>query len=284
MSAAMPTIADKRRDFRRLHGSGCFVIPNPWDIGTARYLQSLGFKALATTSAGFAFAQGYPDNRITREMALDHIARIVAATDVPVNADFEGGFAHDPHGVAESVRLCADTGVAGLSIEDSTGDASKPLYDFDLAVARVRAARAAIDQTGGEIVFTARCEGFLVGRPDIDETIRRLKAYANAGADCLYAPGVRTREQMAAVIEAVAPKPVNILVAWPSELSVGDIAALGARRISIGSALARMAWSGFIRAAKEIADAGSFNAFAEATPSADLNKLFAEDLKRRGIA
>jgi 2-methylisocitrate lyase-like PEP mutase family enzyme len=277
----MPSIADKRREFHRLHQSGCFVIPNPWDIGTTRYLQSLGFKALATTSAGFAFSRGLPDGAVTREAMLAHIAEIAAAADVPVNADFEGGYAHEPDGVGESVRLCVETGVAGLSIEDSTGDKAKPLYDFDRAVARVRAARAAIDKAGGDVMFTARSEGFIRGRPDLDETIRRLKAYAQAGADCLYAPGLSTREQMSAVTKAVAPKPVNILMGGPSDLTVSDLADLGARRISIGGALARAAWGGFIRAAREIADAGSFNAFADAAPGGELNKLFSDVMKRR---
>ena len=200
----MPTIADKRRAFRALHEQGCFVIPNPWDVGTARYLQHLGFKALASTSAGLAFSQGLPDYAVSRDMVLAHLREIVAATDVPVNADFEGGFADAPDGVAASVTLCVATGVAGLSIEDSTHDKDHPLYDFDLAVARMRAARAAIDKAGGGVMLTARTEGFLVGRPDLDETIRRLKAFAAAGADCLYAPGLRTRELIGAVVNAVA--------------------------------------------------------------------------------
>jgi 2-methylisocitrate lyase-like PEP mutase family enzyme len=277
----MPAIAERRRQFRALHERGCFVIPNPFDIGSARYLQGLGFKALATTSAGFAFSAGYPDGGVPRDMMLAHIAEIVAATDVPVNADFESGYADDLDGVAESVRLCVGTGVAGLSIEDSSGDSAKPLYDFDHAVARVRAARAAIDKAGGEIVFTARCEAFFVGIRDLRETIRRLKAYSDAGADCLYAPALTTREEIAAVVAAVAPKPVNVLMAGPSELTVGDVAALGARRISTGSALARVAWGGFIRAADEIAERGSFKAFASATPGAELNKFFREDRARR---
>ena len=275
----MPSIADKRREFRRLHQRGCFVIPNPWDVGTTRYLQSLGFKALATTSAGFAFSRGLPDGAVTREAMLAHIAEIAAAADVPVNADFEGGYAHAPDGVAESVRLCVETGVAGLSIEDSTGDKEKPLYDFDHAVARVRAARAAIDKAGGEVVFTARSEGFIRGQPDLDETIRRLKAYAQAGAECLYAPGLGTREQIAVLIETVAPMPVNVLMGGPSALTVRDLESLGARRI--GGALARAAWGGFMRAAREIAETGSFNAFADAAPGGELNKLFSDDTKRR---
>jgi 2-methylisocitrate lyase-like PEP mutase family enzyme len=279
----MPSIADKRREFRRLHQRGCFVIPNPWDVGTTRYLQSLGFKALATTSAGFAFSRGLPDGAVTREAMLAHIAEIAAAADVPVNADFEGGYAHEPDGVAESVRLCVETGMAGLSIEDSTGDKEKPLYDFDHAVARVRAARAAIDEAGGEVVFTARSEGFIRGRPDLDETIRRLKAYSQAGADCLYAPGLSTREQISAVVEAVAPKPVNVLMGGPSALTVRDLEGLGARRISVGGALARAAWGGLMRAARAIAETGSFNAFADATPGGELNKLFSDATKRRTV-
>ena len=277
----MPSISKKRQAFRRLHESGCFVIPNPFDVGTARYLQHLGFRALATTSAGFAFSRGLPDNSVPRDMMLAHIAEIVAAADIPVNADFEAGYAHDPNGVAESVRLCCETGVAGLSIEDSTGDASKPLYDLDQALERVRAARAAIDKAGGEVIFTARSEGFIRGRPDMKETVRRLKAYAQAGADCLYAPGLKTREEMKTVIEAVAPKPVNILMGTPSDVSVNDLAKLGARRISVGGSLARAAWGAFIRAAKEIAEAGTFNGFTDAAPGADLNQLFRDDAKAR---
>jgi 2-methylisocitrate lyase-like PEP mutase family enzyme len=279
----MPSVADKRREFHRLHQSGCFILPNSWDIGTARYLQSLNFKALATTSAGFAFAQGYPDNRVTRQMVLDHCAQIADATDVPLNADFEGGFAHEPDGVAESVRLCAQTGVAGLSIEDSTGDASKPLYDFELAVARIRAARQALDKTAPDVLLTARHEGFLVGKPDLEETKRRLKAFADAGADCLYAPGLKTREQIAPVLDAINPKPFNLLIAWKTDLTFDDIAALGVRRISTGSAPARVAWGAFMRSSKELAERGTFDSYADAAMSADLNGLFGGDLKKRGI-
>jgi 2-methylisocitrate lyase-like PEP mutase family enzyme len=277
----VPSIDEKRRTFRTLHQTGCFVIPNPWDIGTARYLQSLSFKALATTSAGFAFSRGLPDGGVAREAMLAHLSEIVAATDVPVNADFENGYAHEPDAVAESVRLCIETGVAGLSIEDATGEPDKPLYDFDHAVARVRAARTAIDRTGAGVLLTGRAECFLHGRPELDEAIRRLVAYAQAGADCLYAPGIRTREQIAAVVKAVAPKPVNVLVGFASELTVADIAGLGARRISVGGALARAAWGGFIRAAKLIADNGRFDGFADAAPHADLNRLFREGFERR---
>ena len=277
----MPTITDKRRTFHDLHKSGCFVIPNPWDIGSARYLQHLGFKALATTSAGFAFWQAYPDHAISRDLALAHFQAVVAATDVPVNADLEGGFAHDPAGVAESVRLAVETGVAGLSIEDSTGDKAKPLYDFDHAVARMRAARQAIDRAGGDTLLVGRSEGFVAGAPDLDETIRRLKAYAAAGADCLYAPGIKTREEIAAIVQAVAPKPVNLVIGRPLGLTVAEVAALGVRRISLGCGLARTAWGGFMRAAKLIADDGKFDGLADAASWAELNCLFAEDRKAR---
>jgi 2-methylisocitrate lyase-like PEP mutase family enzyme len=274
MNAARPSIADRRRTFRELHQAGCFVIPNPWDPGGARYLQSLGFKALATTSSGFAWSRACPDNGITRDAALAHLRDMVAATDLPVNADFEGGFAADAAGVAESVRLAVETGVAGLSIEDSTGDATRPLHELSVAVERMRAARRAIDQAGGDTLLVGRAECFLVGRPDLAETIARLKAYSDAGADCLYAPGIRTREQIAAVVAAVAPKPVNLLIGSASDLTVSAIAALGVRRVSVGGALARSAWGGFMRAAKLIADEGRFDDFAGAASGADLNALF----------
>jgi 2-methylisocitrate lyase-like PEP mutase family enzyme len=270
----MHPIADRRARFRRLHESGCFVIPNPWDVGTARYLESLGFKALATTSAGFAFSRGLPDNGVSRDAVLAHIAEIVAATDLPVNADFEGGFAHDPEGVAESVRLCAATGVAGLSIEDSTGDREQPLYDLDQAVARMRAARAALDRAAPEVMLVGRAECFFVGRPDLDDAIRRLRADAAAGADCLYAPGLRTREQIISVVDAVAPKPVNVLVGAPIGFTVADLAALGVRRVSLGGSLARAAWGGFMRAARELAEHGRFDALKDAALHPDLNALF----------
>jgi 2-methylisocitrate lyase-like PEP mutase family enzyme len=268
----MPTPSEKRRAFRRLHESGCFVIPNPWDVGTVRYLQNAGFKALATTSAGFAWSRGLADGGVTRDVMLAHIAELSAAADVPVNADFEGGYAHEPAAVAESVRLCVETGVSGLSIEDFTGDREKPLYDFDTAVARVKAARAAIDKAGGEVLLTGRSEGFIRNRPDMDETIRRLKAFASVGADCLYCPGISTREQIATVVEAVAPTPVNLLVGSPIDLTVADIAGLGVRRISVGGALARAAWGGTMRTIKQILEAGSFKGFADAAPGADIVK------------
>jgi 2-methylisocitrate lyase-like PEP mutase family enzyme len=279
MADPRPSIADRRRTFRQLHEGGCFVIPNPWDVGSARFLQGLGFKALATTSSGFAWSQGRPDNGISRDMALAHLRDIVAASDLPVNADFESGFAVDAAGVAESVRLAVGTGVAGLSIEDSTGDAARPLYELSVAVERIRAARAAIDQTGGDTLLVGRAECFLVGRPDLGEAIERLKAYAHAGADCLYAPGIRTREQITAVVAAVAPKPVNLLVGSTTDLTMQDIAALGVRRVSVGGALARSAWGGFIRAARLIAEQGKFDGFANAASGNELNAFFAGDLK-----
>jgi 2-methylisocitrate lyase-like PEP mutase family enzyme len=277
-----PSISDKRRAFQRLHEAGCFVIPNPWDVGSARFLQSLGFKALATTSAGFAWSQGRPDGAVSRDMALEHLHDIVAATDLPVNADFESGFAPDAAGVAESVRLAIETGVAGLSIEDSTGDAAKPLYDLDAAVERIRAARKAIDKAGGDTLLVGRAEGFLHGRPDLDEILRRLKAYAHAGADCLYAPGIRTRDQIATLVTGVAPKPFNLLVGSASELTLQQIAALGVRRVSVGGALARSAWAGFMRAARMIAEQGKFDAFADAASGQELNSFFRDDTERRG--
>lgn len=275
MDNPRPSVADKRREFHRLHESGCFVIPNPWDPGSARYLQSLGFKALATTSAGFAWSKARPDNGVTRDMVIAHLHEMVEATDVPVNADFESGFARDAAGVAESVRLAVAAGVAGLSIEDSTGDPARPLFEPDVAVERMRAARRAIDDQGGDTLLVGRAECFLVGRPSLDETIARLQAYSSAGADCLYAPGLRTREQFAAVVKALAPKPVNALVGWPADLTVADLAELGVRRISVGGALARAAWGGFMQAAKLLAERGSFAGFEGAAPGAELNAVFA---------
>lgn len=268
------TIAQKRADFRALHAQGCFVIPNPWDTGSARYLQGLGFKALATTSSGHAWSQGLSDGAQSREPVLAHLRDMVAATDLPVNADFENGFATDAQGVAQSVRLAVETGVAGLSIEDSTGDAANPLFPIDVAVERLRAARGAIDAAGGDTLLVGRAENFFVGRPDLDDAIARLKAYAEAGADCLYAPGIRTREQIAAVVAAVAPRPVNLLIGWASELTMQDIAALGVRRVSVGGALARSAWGSFDRAARALAEQGRFDGFADAASGADLDRFF----------
>lgn len=269
-----PTVADKRRAFRALHERGCFVIPNPWNLGSALYLQGLGFLALASTSSGFAHAQGLPDGAVTRDIVLAHLRELVAATDVPLNADFESGYADDPQGVAESVALCIATGVAGLSIEDATADPANPLYDFDSAVARVKAARAAIDAAGGDAVFCARSEGFIRGRPDLDETIRRLQAFAAAGADVLYAPGITTRAQIEAVVTAVAPKPVNFLNSGAHGFKVADLAAMGVRRISVGGSLSRVAMTAFARAAKAIATEGSFDGFAGLMSNSDLNAFF----------
>ena len=263
----MPANSERVATFQRLHASGCFVMPNPWDAGSARALEQMGFRALATTSAGFAWTLGRADNQVTLNQVLEHLRSIVAAVKVPVNADFEGGFAVDPQQVAENVKLAADTGIAGLSIEDSTGDAAHPLHDFDLAVARVRAARRAIDESGTGIVLTGRSEGFVCGRPDIDETIRRLRAYSNAGADCLYAPRIDKIEHITAIIAAVSPKPVNLLINAPF-MTVAEAARLGVRRISVGGTLARTAWAGFLQAASEIADTGTFSRF-ERLPNVD---------------
>jgi 2-methylisocitrate lyase-like PEP mutase family enzyme len=258
---------DRVAAFRELHADGCFVIPNPWDIGSAVALQRLGFKALATTSAGLAWTLGRPDNEIDLGQALEHLRDVAHAVEVPVNADFEGGFAVDPERVAANVKLAAATGIAGLSIEDSTGAAAEPLYGFELAVERIGAARQAIDETGTGVLLTGRSEGFVVGRPDLDETIRRLKAYGDAGADCLYAPRLTTADQITAVVGAVAPKPVNLLASAPF-ITVSEAAALGARRISVGGTLARTAWRGFLEAAQEIADDGTFTRF-EGLPDVD---------------
>ncbi len=281
ISTPPPSTADKRRAFHALHQSGCFVIPNPWDVGSARMLQGLGFKALATTSSGLAWSQGRPDNAVSLDAVLAHLHDIVAASDLPVNADFESGFGADAAGVGHSVRLAVETGVAGLSIEDSTGNAAQPLFSIDEAVARLRAARRAIDRAGGDVLLVGRAECFLVGRPDLAETIARLQAYAQAGADCLYAPGLRQRQDIAAVVAAVAPKPVNLLVGAASELTLADIAALGVRRVSVGGALARAAWGGFLRAARQLAEAGRFDGFATAAFGQELNAFFTADLTSR---
>lgn len=265
--------------FRELHASGCFVIPNPWDPGSAVYLHRLGFKALATTSSGFAFSRGMPDDirYVGRDAVLEHFSEIVNATPLPVNGDFQNGHADEPEGIAENVALCVATGVAGLSIEDSTGDETKPLYDFDLAVERIKAARKAIDQSGEQVVLTARCEAWLVGdRDPFATSIKRLTAYADAGADCLYAPSVvATPAEISAIVQAVAPKPVNVLVSRPDpNLTVAKLADLGVRRISVGSGLARVAWGAFIRAARELANDGTFEAFADSASGTELNNLF----------
>lgn len=258
----MSALADRVAEFRRLHSSGCFVMPNPWDAGSARVLEQLGFQALATTSAGFAWTLGRVDNQITRDEALSHLRSIASAVSVPVNADFEGGFAVDPQDVYANVTLAVATGVAGLSIEDSTGDGTDPLYEIDLAVERIRAARRAIDDSGTGVLLTGRSEGFVVGRPDIDDTIRRLRAYSEAGADCLYAPRIDRVDEVTAIVAAVTPKPVNVLINSPF-MTVAQATALGVRRISVGGTLARAAWKGWLEAATEIADEGTFTGFEE---------------------
>ena len=287
----MSAFLARRQAFQKLHQSGCFVVPNPWDPGTARYLAHLGFQALATTSAGFAFSRGLPDSgpALSRQMVLSHIAEIVAATPLPVNADFQAGYGTGPEGVAESVRLCVATGVAGLSIEDSTGNADAPLYELPAAIERMAAARAAIDASGSDasgsaasgsaasesVLLTGRAECYLVGHPDpLPESIRRLQAYAEAGADVLYAPGVRSPEDIAAIVSAVHPKPVNVVVMSNTSLSVAHLADLGVRRISVGSSLARAAWTGFIRAARDIANQGSFAGLDGSVPFSELDDFF----------
>jgi 2-methylisocitrate lyase-like PEP mutase family enzyme len=274
MPHVRPSIADKRRAFHKLHEAGCFVIPNPWDVGSAKFLQGLGFKALATTSSGFAWSHGHRDGGMSRDRILDHLTDLVEATNLPINADFENGFAPDAAGVAESVRLAVESGVAGLSIEDSTGDASRPIYELDTAVDRIRAARKAIDKAGGDTLLVGRAEGFLHGQPDLDHIIHRLKAYAGAGADCLYAPGIRTPAQISAIVAGVAPKPVNLLMGWAGDLTLQQIAALGVRRVSVGGALARSAWGGFVRAAKLIVEQGKFDGFADAASGKELDQFF----------
>ena len=264
-------------EFRDLHTLGCFVLPNPWDVGSAVYLRHLGFKALATTSSGFAFSKGLLDSvsAVPRDLVLRHFHEIVGATPLPVNADFQNGYADEPEGVAANVGLCIATGVAGLSIEDATGDRSAPLYEFDLAVDRIRAARSAIDASGIPVVLTARCEAWLVGQTDPARVaLERLVAFADVGADCLFAPGVREPDEIAAIVKAVSPKPVNVLVSAPNPvLSVSRLAELGVRRISVGSGLARMAWGAFMRAAQSLKETGSFDAFAGAAAFGELNKI-----------
>jgi 2-methylisocitrate lyase-like PEP mutase family enzyme len=268
------TVAEKRAEFRALHEQGCFVIPNPWDAGSARWLASLGFPALATTSSGSAWSAGRADGSMSRDQVLAHLRTIVGATDLPVNADFENGFGHDPAEVAESVTLAAGTGVAGISVEDTTGDRADPVFPLDVAVDRLRAARAALDANGPDTLLVGRADGFIAGRPDLDDILRRLQAYAAAGADCLYAPGLSSRDEIAAAVAAVAPKPLNVLVGAATDLTVADFAALGVRRVSIGGALARAAWAGFQRAAGILASDGRFDGLRDAAPGADLNAFF----------
>jgi len=276
MSSAKQTSITAK--FRKMHESGCFVLPNPWDIGTAIYLENLGFEALATTSAGFAFSRGRPDGGVPRDEMLAHIREIVEATTLPVNADFLSGYADEPEGIAANVRLCVGTGVAGLSIEDNTGRTDAPLYEKKLAIDRIRAARSVIEASGDAVVLTGRCEAWLVNHPEPFRTVLdRLAAYAEAGADCLYAPGVSKPDEIAQIVKAVAPKPVNVLVSgFNHQLSLSQLADLGVRRISVGSGLALAAWGTFLRAAKDIKTNGTFNLLANGAAFADLNELFRE--------
>jgi 2-methylisocitrate lyase-like PEP mutase family enzyme len=267
------TTAEKRATFRKMHESGCFAIPNPHDVGSALVLQHLGFRALASTSAGFAWTIGKADNRVTLDEVCTHLTALCAAVDLPVNADFEGGFAHEAEKVGANVARAVKTGVAGLSIEDSTGEAAKPLYERSHAIERIKAARRAIDADNSGVLLTGRCEAFLVGQSDLDLVIDRLKAYSDAGADCLYAPGIKTREEIAAVVKAVHPKPVNLLIG-ASGLSIAEAGDLGVRRISVGGSLARTGWAGFMKAAREIADKGTFTELASGYSGAELNKMF----------
>lgn len=281
MPGSRPSTADKRAAFRKLHQSGCFVIPNPWNVGSARYLQGLGFKAIASTSSGHAHSLGYPDGAQSLDVVLAHYRELADATDIPLNADFEDGFAKTPDEVAANVAKCIATGVAGLSIEDSPQGGPPRLYDFDEAVARVKAARATIDRVGGDVVFTARSEGFIRGRPDLEETLRRIRAFVAAGADCIYTPGIKTREQIEATVKAAAPKPINFLNHGAFGFTVSDLAGMGVRRISVGGSLARVAMHAFIKTATEIENDGRFDGFANLITNAELNKFFDEDLKSR---
>jgi 2-methylisocitrate lyase-like PEP mutase family enzyme len=268
-----PTVSDKRAAFREMHHAGCFLLPNPWDAGGARLLERLGYRALATTSAGYAWSQGQADGQLSHDDTLAHMRYMAAMSDLPVNADFESGFGATPEAVFDSVSLALETGVAGLSIEDSSGDPAQPVRDKAQAVERLQAARAAIDAGGGDTLLVGRAENYFVGRPDLDDTVERLLAYSQAGADCLYAPGLRTREEIQTVVQAVAPKPVNVLIGWNSELTVEALAELGVRRISVGGALARAAWGGFIDAARRMIEQGRFDGFGGTPSGAELNEL-----------
>lgn len=272
----MTTPAEKRKVFRKLHESGCFVIPNPWSPGTARYLEGLGFKALASTSSGYAHSQGFSDGALTLDQVLTHYREIASATSVPVNADFENCFAHEPAEVAINVKRCVETGVAGLSVEDYSNDDKTPIYDFDLAVARVKAARKAIDEVGGDVILTGRAEGVLHGRTDLADAIKRVRAFSDAGADCLYVPGIKTREQIVEVVKAVAPKPVNLLNHTTLGFTVKDITEMGVRRISVGGTLSRVAMDAFIKSARDIAENGRFDSFGGIVSNAELNKFFGD--------
>ncbi|MGE4476975.1 MAG: oxaloacetate decarboxylase [Stutzerimonas sp.] len=268
-----PTVSDKRTAFREMHRAGCFLLPNPWDAGSARLLERLGYRALATTSAGYAWSQGQADGQLSRDDTLAHMRYMAAMSDLPINADFESGFGATPEAVFDSVSLALETGVAGLSIEDSTGDPAQPVRDKAQAVERLQAARAAIDAGGGDALLVGRAENYFVGRPDLDDTVERLLAYSQAGADCLYAPGLRTREEIQTVVQAIAPKPVNVLIGWNSELTVEALAELGVRRISVGGALARAAWGGFMDAARRMIEQGRFDGFGGTPSGAELNEL-----------
>ncbi|QIJ00219.1 isocitrate lyase/phosphoenolpyruvate mutase family protein [Stutzerimonas balearica] len=268
-----PTVSDKRAAFREMHHAGCFLLPNPWDAGSARLLERLGYRALATTSAGYAWSQGQADGQLSRDDTLAHMRYMAAMSDLPINADFESGFGATPEAVFDSVSLALETGVAGLSIEDSTGDPAQPVRDKAQAVERLQAARAAIDAGGRDTMLVGRAENYFVGRPDLDDTVERLLVYSQAGADCLYAPGLRTREEIQTVVQAIAPKPVNVLIGWNSELTVEALAELGVRRISVGGALARAAWGGFIDAARRMIEQGRFDGFGGTPSGAELNEL-----------
>src|SRR5436305_8630607 len=275
----MSTIEERIKIFRELHERGCFAIPNPWDTGSARYLEHLGFEAIATTSAGYAFSRGLPDGAVGRDAMLAHVRELVDAIDLPINADFENAYAHDANTAAENVRLCVEAGAAGVSLEDNSGRKDKPLYEIEHATERIRAAHEAIHGSGAILVGRAEC--FLVGVDDIDEVIRRLTSYAAAGADCLYAPGISSREHIKAVVEAVAPKPVNLLLSAPGGLTMHEAAELGVRRVSVGGALARAAWGGFAQAARTLAEQGTFQDFDAAMPFGELNSFLRDDLQRR---
>lgn len=267
------SVAQRRKAFRALHNQGCFVVPNPWDIGSAKLLAGMGFKALASSSAGYAWSQGQADGTLSRDDVLEHLRHLVMCVDVPINADFERGFASSTAQLEESVRLVIETGVAGFSLEDATGDPATPLMPIEEAADRIRVARAAIEETGQDVVLVGRAENFFVGVPDFDDVIARLTAYAEAGADCLYAPGLRSAEQIQAVVSAVAPKPVNVLIGWNSPLTVRNLAALGVRRISVGGALARTAWNGFLHAARQIAEHGRFDGLTDDPSGTEMNRL-----------
>ena len=269
-----PSIAEKRIAFRKLHESGCFLLPNPWDSGSARALAGMGFRALATTSAGYAWSTGKPDGGLSRDEVLGHMRQMVEAVDLPINADFESGFATSTTELEESVSLAIETGVAGFSLEDATGDTETPLMALEVAADRISAARKVIDRLGSDTMLVGRAENFFVGVPDLDDVLQRLKAYSEAGADCLYAPGIKTREEIRAVVSAVAPKPVNVLIGWDSDLTVAELAGLGVRRISVGGALARTAWGGFLRAAQSLQEHGRFDGFANQPSGAQINGLF----------